>query len=94
MALGRAWQHYDPNEGRLQFPRCDGRPILAGYEQLMSLKCACEIAELSRDQIEGIFWRNAVTAFGIGTDEALRNGHKSASARLSMRLEHPADALR
>ena len=28
------------------------------------MKFAAEIAELSRDQIEGIFWRNAATTLG------------------------------
>jgi hypothetical protein len=39
----------------------------------MSLKFAAETAELSRDQIEGIFWRNAATALGIGEDEGWAN---------------------
>ena len=34
---------------------------------------AAEIAELSRDQIEGIFWRNAATALGIGEAEGAAN---------------------
>ncbi len=72
-ALGRAWQHYDADQGGLQFPHCDGRPILSVYEQLMSLKFAAETAQLSRDQIEGIFWRNATTAFGIPEDEGAAN---------------------
>ena len=72
-ALGRAWQHYDADEGGLKFPHCDGRPILAVYEQLMSLKFAAELAELSREQIDGIFWRNAATALGIGESEAAAN---------------------
>lgn len=72
-ALGRAWQHYDADQGGLQFPHCDGRPILSVYEQLMSLKFAAEIAQLSRDQIDGIFWRNATTAFGIPEEEGAAN---------------------
>ena len=72
-ALGRAWQHFDADVAGLQFPHCDGRPILSVYEQLMSLKFAAETAELSRDQIEGIFWRNAATALGIGEDEGWAN---------------------
>ncbi len=73
-ALGRAWEHYDADQHGLEFPHCDGRPILSIYEQLMSMKFAAEIAELSRDQIEGIFWRNAATALGIGEDEGAANG--------------------
>ena len=72
-ALGRSWQHFDTDQSALQFPHCDGRPILAVYEQLVSLRQAAEIAQLSRDQIEGIFWRNAVTALGIGRDEGAAN---------------------
>ena len=73
VALGRAWQHYDADEGQLQFPHCDGRPILAVYEQLLALKFAAQVAELSADQIEGIFWRNAATALGIGEEERAGN---------------------
>ena len=64
-AMGRAWQHYDADKAGLKFPHCNGRPILSVYEQLMALKFASGIAQLSRDQIEGIFWRNATTALGI-----------------------------
>jgi glutamate-1-semialdehyde 2,1-aminomutase len=73
-ALGRAWQHHDADKSALQFPHCDGRPILSVYEQLLSLKFAAQIAGLSRDQIEGIFRRNAATALGIGEDEGAANG--------------------
>ena len=72
-ALGRSWQHYDADAGGLQFPHCDGRPILSIYEQLLSLKFAAEVAGLSREQIEGIFWKNAVTALGIDEREDAAN---------------------
>lgn len=65
VALGRAWQGLDTTKYELQFPHCDGRPILAIYEQLLAMKHAAEIAGLSREAIEDIFWRNAVEAFGI-----------------------------
>ena len=64
-ALGRAWQHFDADQAGLKFPHCDGRPILSVYEQLLSLKFAVEMAQLSRDQVEAIFWRNATEAYGI-----------------------------
>ena len=67
VALGRAWQGLDISRFELQFPHCDGRPILAIYEQLLSMKHAAEIAELSADNLLDIFWRNAAEAFGIGT---------------------------
>ena len=72
-ALGRSWQHFDADKAGLQFPHCDGRPILAVYEQLMSLKFAAEVAQLSQDQVQDIFWRNAVTAFDIGDSEGAAN---------------------
>ncbi len=72
-ALGRSWQQLDADEINLQFPHCDGRPILAVYEQLLSLREAAEIAQLSQDQIEGIFWRNATTSLGLSEDEGATN---------------------
>ena len=64
-ALGRAWQHFDADECELKFPHCDGRPILSVYEQLLALKFAAEVAQLSRDEVEGIFWGNGTAALGI-----------------------------
>ncbi|MFM2004308.1 MAG: 3-aminobutyryl-CoA aminotransferase [Planctomycetota bacterium] len=64
-AMGRAWQYVDADQMRLQFPHCDGRPILAIYEQLLAMKHAAEIAKWTSADIQGLFWRNAVTALGI-----------------------------
>lgn len=64
-AMGRAWQYVDASRLNLQFPHCDGRPILAIYEQLLSMKHAAEIAQWSQDDIQHLFWRNAVAAFGV-----------------------------
>lgn len=65
-ALGRAWQCLltDGIE-HLKFPHCNGRPILSIYEQLLAMKLAAEAVELSRDEIEGIFWRNAAREFKL-----------------------------
>lgn len=68
-ALGRAWQYVDTDRARLQFPHCDGRPILAIYEQLLSMKHAAEIAQWSQDDIDNLFWNNAISAFGISVKE-------------------------
>ncbi len=65
VALGRAWQALDTESQSLKFPHCDGRPILCIYEQLLAMKQAAEIAGFSKEQVEDIFWRNAVTAFEI-----------------------------
>lgn len=65
VALGRAWQALDVAKCDLRFPHCDGRPILAVYEQLLSMKHAAEIAGVSADDIANIFWRNAAEALGI-----------------------------
>ena len=39
----------------------------------MSVKCAAQIAQVSQDQTEGIFWRNAAKALGIKEDEGPAN---------------------
>lgn len=68
VALGRAWQYLDTNKSKLEFPHTDFRPILAIYEQLLSMKHAAEIVGWSRNEIEDVFWRNAVRAFGVTFD--------------------------
>ena len=65
VSLGRAWQGLYADEAGLEFPHCDGRPILCVYEQLLAMKQAAEIAGLSRDDLEKIFWHNARRALGI-----------------------------
>lgn len=64
-ALGRAWQYLDTDRLDLKFPHCDGRPILAIYEQLLSMKHAAEIAQWSQSDIENLFWNNAVREFQV-----------------------------
>ncbi|MEJ7594015.1 MAG: aminotransferase class III-fold pyridoxal phosphate-dependent enzyme, partial [Planctomycetaceae bacterium] len=64
-AMGRAWQSVDASRLNLQFPHCEGRPILAIYEQLLSMKHAAEIAQWSADDTQNLFWRNAVSAFHV-----------------------------
>ena len=67
-AMGRAWQYVDVGRFELKFPHCDGRPILAIYEQLLSMKHAAEIADWSTDDIHNLFWKNAARAFNIRFD--------------------------
>ena len=64
-ALGRAWQYVDVDRLDLKFPHCDGRPILAIYEQLLSMKHATEIAQWSAEDIHNIFWKNAASEFDV-----------------------------
>jgi len=64
-ALGRAWQAVDTRNVQLEFPHCDGRPILAIYEQLLAMKHAAEIAQWSDDTVQDLFWRNACREFGV-----------------------------
>ena len=65
IALGRAWQGFDITKQSIQFPHCDGRPILCIYEQLLAMKQAAEIAGFTKDQLKDIFRNNAVREFGI-----------------------------
>ena len=65
MSLGRAWCVINTDQSSLRFPHCDGRPILAIYEQLLAMKHAAEIVGLSLSDIEDIFWKNAESAFGV-----------------------------
>jgi glutamate-1-semialdehyde 2,1-aminomutase len=65
VALGRAWQYVDCDNLPLKFPHCDGRPILAIYEQLLSMKHAAEIAEWTQQDIDNLFWGNAARAFEL-----------------------------
>jgi predicted TIM-barrel fold metal-dependent hydrolase len=69
VTLGRAWQGLNADRIKLEFPHCDGRPILAIYEQLLAMKHAAELAGLSQSDIEDIFWRNAALAFDVTFDE-------------------------
>lgn len=64
-AFGRAWQAIDVGRFDLPFPHCDGRPILAIYEQLLSMKHAAEIAQWSGDDIKNLFWRTAAELFEV-----------------------------
>ncbi len=81
-AMGRAWQAVDVSRFRLQFPHCDGRPILAIYEQLLSMKHAAEIAQWTSDDIQNLFWRNAASAFGVdfGRPDAKQPGRTHESS--------------
>ncbi|MBL9216789.1 MAG: amidohydrolase family protein [Opitutaceae bacterium] len=63
-ALGRSWVGIGPGDlERKQFAHCDGRPILAVYENLLAVKQAAEIAGYTRAQVEAIFWGNAEREF-------------------------------
>lgn len=60
LALGRSWVTVAgdafPEE---RFPHCDGRPVLAIYENLLAIKQAAEIAGFGRREVGQIFWQNA-----------------------------------
>ncbi|MBS10567.1 MAG: hypothetical protein CME19_03045 [Gemmatimonadetes bacterium] len=63
--FGRYWFQVYPDNAGFSMAHTDARPILCIYEQLLAMKQAAEVAELSAEDIEGIFWRNAVTALEI-----------------------------
>ena len=66
--FGRYWFQVYPDEAGFSFAHTDARPILCIYEQILAMKQASEIAELSKDDIEDIFWRNAHQALAIDRD--------------------------
>lgn len=59
VSLGRAWQYLVSDPTKIAFPHTHNRPILCIYEQLLAIKHAAEIAQLTKPQIEDIFWNNA-----------------------------------
>ncbi len=65
VTFGRYWYQVYPDEAGFSFVHTDARPVLCIYEQLLAMKQAADVAGLSKDNIEGIFWRNAHEALGI-----------------------------
>ncbi len=63
--FGRYWFQVHTDEADLSLAHTDARPILCIYEQILAMKQAADVVGLSRDEIEGIFWRNAVEALEI-----------------------------
>jgi hypothetical protein len=63
--FGRYWFQVDPGEEGYGYAHTEARPIMAIYEQVLAMKQAADIAGLSRDDVERIFWRNAVEALEI-----------------------------
>ncbi len=63
--FGRLWCTVEPDGKTLDFTHTTERPILSIYEPVLAMKHAAEIAGLSEDDIEGIFWRNAHEALGL-----------------------------
>jgi hypothetical protein len=62
--LGRFWYQMEtPEYAKKRNIHTDARPILAIYDQLLSIKHAAELAGLSRRQIEDVFYHNAHRAF-------------------------------
>ena len=66
IALGRAWiavtQH---SFGGQNFPHCDGRPILAIYENLLAIRQAAELAGWGKKEVAAVFWDNAAREFAL-----------------------------
>tara|TARA_Y100001970_G_scaffold102553_2_gene128760 strand:+ start:1363 stop:2364 length:1002 start_codon:yes stop_codon:yes gene_type:complete len=65
-AYGHAHQQLETDKvSSLTFLHTSNRPILCLYEQLISIKHASIICEINKDQLEDIFWKNAVTEFSV-----------------------------
>ncbi|MSU69674.1 MAG: hypothetical protein EXS39_02635 [Opitutaceae bacterium] len=68
MAQGRSWAFVSPTaflgkQENAYANECG--PILAIYENLLSIKQAADIAGFGRGEVEAIFWKNAVREFGV-----------------------------
>ena len=70
VTLGRAWREYRADEDAVSGPPPELRPVLGIYDQLLAMRHAADIAGLSPNQIEGIFWRNAVRELGVPWPES------------------------
>ena len=59
--------------GGLKGPLMKVAQILSTIPNALPNEYAAQLAELATDQVEGIFWRNAATALGIGEEERAAN---------------------
>ena len=68
VSMGRFWYQMEAPEfaGKKNI-HTDARPILAIYDQLLAMKHAAQLANLSLDQVTDIFYRNARDVFGLKT---------------------------
>ena len=62
---GRGWTF----QGTANVTHCDGRATTVVYEQLRCMKQAADMAGLSKDDVERIFWRNAADFFGFAKSD-------------------------
>jgi predicted TIM-barrel fold metal-dependent hydrolase len=66
ITMGRFWYQMEtPEVAKKPEIHTDSRPVLSIYDQLLAMKLAAELAELTRQQIEDIFYNNARDAFGL-----------------------------
>ncbi|MBM3800760.1 MAG: hypothetical protein FJW26_00445 [Acidimicrobiia bacterium] len=66
VAMGRFWYQIEaPDYASQAVIHCDQRPVLAIYQQLLCMKHAAQLAGLSQQQIDDIFWNNAKQVFGV-----------------------------
>lgn len=66
VTMGRFWyQMGTPEYAKKDNIHTDARPILAIYEQLLAMKNAARLANLTQKQIEDIFYNNAKAVFEL-----------------------------
>lgn len=66
VTMGRYWYQMEtPDHARQPAIHTDHRPVLSIYEQLLCMKHAAELAELTRAQVDDIFYNNAKVAFEL-----------------------------
>ena len=66
VAMGRFWYQIEtPKYATQDVIHCDHRPTLSVYDQLLCMKHAAKLAELSQAQLDDIFYNNAKAALEL-----------------------------
>lgn len=72
VTMGRFWYQMEtPEYAKKANIHTDARPILAIYDQLLAIKHATQLANLSESQVHDIFYHNARNAFSLKTKKVI-----------------------
>ena len=60
IAFGYSWAYLSPENQKLDLSHCDGQMTFTRYEQLRAMRRACRRLELTRHEIEAVFYNTAL----------------------------------